>query len=256
MEYTGKKYSEAEAKAIMATARATVAGAKADMQRWKAEQKQREGADGFVVKTIENARVAEPEPAAAQQTMSAETASWVEWIDARIDAKCAAVIEVVDEVLGKMFDTQHDKVQSALDQRDRKIQDLRNELEIKLGLSRKLGKLKTEVEQARAMQPNFEGKLNVLEGRVEKVSKQTSRVRTEQSILEYRQKEVDKELSKMKRESAASPSAVVQFETSSSRITVGNLHPDAANALREFASQVIDAEDGGAILFSGSVGTA
>jgi hypothetical protein len=148
------------------------------------------------------------------------------------------------------------RFKGALDRRDAKIQALRDEIEIKIGLGRKLARLKAEVAEARAMQPNFEGKLNDLEGRVEKVSKQTLRVRTEQSMLGYQQKQLDAKLSQMKRESAASPAAVVQFETSSSRITVGNLHPDAVNALREFASQVIDAEDGGAILFSGSVGTA
>jgi chromosome segregation ATPase len=196
-------------------------------------------------------RAEQPPP----QTMDAQTASWVEWVDARIEEKFNVVLDIVGEALGKLFDKQHENLQSALDRRDAAIQALRDEVEVKLSLGRKVARLKAEIAEARAMQPNFEDKLNVLEGRVEKVSKQTSRVRTEQSILEYQQKQLNTELSQMKR-NAASPAAVVEFETSSSRITVGNLHPDAANALREFASQVIDAEDGGAILFSGSVGTA
>jgi hypothetical protein len=124
MRYTGTKYSQAEAEAIMATARATSAAVRADQRRWKAERQQRDGAD-FVCKTITNARVAEPEPAPVQQSMSAETASWVDWVDARIDEKCAAVIKAVDEALGKMFDTQHEQIQQALDRRDAKIEDLR-----------------------------------------------------------------------------------------------------------------------------------
>jgi hypothetical protein len=237
----------------MMEARATVASVRADMQRWKAEQQQRDGGDKFVVKTLDDARVPVPEP--VQQTMDAQTASWVEWVDARIEEKLNVVIKAMDQELGELIDRQHEKIQDALTRRDLAIQALRDEVEIKLSLQRKVARLKAEVAEARQMQPNFEDKLNVLEDRVEKVSKQTTRVRTEQSLLEYQQKQLNIELSKMKREAAA-PAAVVEFETSSSRITVGNLHPDAANALREFASQVVDAEDGGAILFSGSVGTA
>jgi DNA repair exonuclease SbcCD ATPase subunit len=237
----------------MMEARATVASVRADMQRWKAEQQQREGGDKFVVKTLDGARVPVPEP--VQQTMDAQTQSWVEWIDARIEEKLNGVIKAMDQELAELLDKQHEKIQGALDRRDAKIQALRDEVEVKLSLGRKVARLKAEVAEARQMQPNFEDKLNVLEGRVEKVSKQTSRVRTEQSILEYQQKQLNTELSQMKR-NAAAPAAVVEFETSSSRITVGNLHRDAANALRRFASEVVDAYDGDPILFSGPAGTA
>jgi hypothetical protein len=250
MRYTGTKYSQIEAEAIMSSARATCAAVRADQQRWKAEQKQRDGADRFVTKTIDNARADAPPP----QQMDATTASWAEWIDARIEAKFNAVIEAVDQALGKMFDTQHEEIQNALDRRDAKIQTVRDELDIRINLGRKVARLKGEIAEARQMQPNFEGKLNDLEGRVEKVSKQTTRVRTEQSILQYQQKQTDAELSKIKR-NAAAPSAVVEFETSSSRIRVGNLHPAAADALRRFSAEVVDAYDGDPILFSGSAGT-
>jgi chromosome segregation ATPase len=191
----------------------------------------------------------------AQQTVDAQTASWVEWVDARIEEKLNGVIKAMDQELTELLDKQHEQIQAALDQRDRAIQRLRDEVEVKLSLGRKVARLKAEIAEARAMQPNFEGKLNVLEDRVEKVSKQTSRVRTEQSILGYQQKQLDAELSQMKRNSAAS-AAVVEFETSSSHITVGNLHPDAAAALRRFAAEVVDAYDGDPILFSGPAGTA
>jgi septal ring factor EnvC (AmiA/AmiB activator) len=250
MRYTGKKYSETEAAAIMATARATVAGVHADMQRWRAEQQQRDGAD-FVCKTITNARVADAPP----QQMDATTASWVEWVDARIEAKFNAVIEAVDQALGKMFDTQHEEIQSALDRRDAKIQALRDEVDIKLGLKAKVARLKAEVAEARQQAPNFKTELARLQDEVDKQQKTIVRLRAQNSTLEYQQRLTDAQLAKMKRE-AASPAAVVEFETSSSRLTVGNLHPDAANALREFASQVVDAWDGGAILFSGPAGTA
>jgi hypothetical protein len=251
MKYTGTKYSQIEAEAIMATARATVAGVHADQRRWKAERQQRDGAD-FVCKTVDHARVADAPP---QQTMDATTASWVEWVDARIEAKCAAVIEVVDEVLGKMFDAQHDKIQSALDKRDAKIQALRDEIDVKLSLARKVARLKTEVAEARQQAPDFKAELARLQAEVEKQQKTIVRLRGQNSILEYQQKQQDAQLSKIRRETAPS-GAVVQLETSSSRITLQSLHPDAADALRRFSAEVVDAYDGDPILFSGSVGTA
>jgi hypothetical protein len=254
MKYTGTKYSQIEAEAIMASARATVAGVRADQQRWKAEQKQRDAAD-VVCKTITNARAAEPEPVPVQQSMSAETASWVDWVDARIDEKCAAVIKAVDEALGKMFDVQHEQIQRALDVRDGKIADLRAEVDVKLGLKAKVARLKAEVAEARAQAPNFKAELARLQEEVDKQQKTIVRLRGQNSILEYQQKQQDAQLSKIRRETAPS-GTVVQLETSSSRITLQSLHPSAANALREFASQVVDAYDGDPILFSGPAGTA
>ena len=46
---------------------------------------------------------------------------------------------------------------------------------------------------------------------------------------------------------------------STARFALRGIHPDAAKALREFASQVVDAEDGGAIwgrCFEATAGTA
>jgi hypothetical protein len=256
MRYTGTKFSQSEAEAIMSSARASVAGARADMQRWRAERQQRARADRFVTKTVDHARVPAPEPAPAQ-TMDAQTATWVDWVDRRIEEKFDIAIEAAGEALG------HERgvFQQALDRRDEKIRNLRRELAtlrtelgVKLKLAAELAAARSEIEELRQRAPSFRSELASLQEKVEKVSKQTLRVRTEQSILQYQQKKLDTELSQMKRNAASG--AVVEFETSSSRITVGNLHPDAANALREFASQVVDAWDGDAILFSGPAGTA
>jgi chromosome segregation ATPase len=176
-------------------------------------------------------------------------------VDARIEQKLNVILKAMDQELGELFDKQHESLQSALDRRDAAIKALRDEVEIKIGLGRKLGKLKAEIDQARQQAPSFKAELDTLREQIAKQQKTISRLRGEHSTLEYEQRQMGAELSRMKRETAPA-AAVVEFETSSSRITVGNLHPDAANALREFASQVVDAEDGGAILFSGPAGTA
>jgi hypothetical protein len=68
------------------------------------------------------------------------------------------------------------------------------------------------------------------------------KVRVDQSIADFK-------LSKLMREQSA-PTTEVEFETSTSRFVMRNIHPTAAKTLREFASQVIDAQDGGAVWFS------
>ena len=45
----------------------------------------------------------------------------------------------------------------------------------------------------------------------------------------------------------AAASIEIELETSTSRFVMRNIHPAAAKELREFASQVVDAQDGGAI---------
>jgi chromosome segregation ATPase len=83
-----------------------------------------------------------------RQVVPAPDDYWAE-IDRRIEEKFNVVIKAVDEVLGKMFDAQHENIQAALDRRDAKIQALRDEIEIKIGLGRKLARFKAEVAEAR-----------------------------------------------------------------------------------------------------------
>jgi chromosome segregation ATPase len=213
--------------------------------RWRREAEQQE-------EEFARQRAAEREQQKQRTQMDARTqAGWVEWIDARVETKSKYILEVVKEAFNQFTDEQYKSFQAALDRRDHAIQALRDEVEIKIGLSRKLARLKAEIAEARQQAPNFKAELTGLQEEIAKQQKTIVHLRAENSTLEYRQKEFDGELSRMKRE-ATSPSAVVEFETSSSRITVGNLHPDAANALREFAAQVVDAYDHDPILFSGA----
>jgi chromosome segregation ATPase len=73
---------------------------------------------------------------------------WAE-VDRRIEEKLNVILEAAGEAIGKLLDKQHESLQSALDRRDRAIQALRDEIEIKIGLGRKLARFKTELDQAR-----------------------------------------------------------------------------------------------------------
>ena len=84
----------------------------------------------------------------AQQAVPAPDDYWAE-VDRRIEEKLIAAIKAMDQGLTELLDQQHASIQEALDRRDAAIQALRNEIEIKLGLGRKLARLKAEVAEAR-----------------------------------------------------------------------------------------------------------
>ena len=102
--------------------------------------------------------------------------------------------DVIGEV--RLFDQQHTSIQAALDKCDRAIQALRDEVEIKIGLGRKLARLKAEVAEARQQAPSFEAELDGLREKVAKQEKMIARLRGEQSQLAYAQKELDAEQQK------------------------------------------------------------
>ena len=66
----------------------------------------------------------------------------------------------------------------------------------------------------------------------------------------------DYSISELRKEAEASKAASIEMETSTSRFVMRNIDPVAARTLRDFAAQVIDARDGGAVWLSGPAGTA
>jgi hypothetical protein len=78
------------------------------------------------------------------------------------------------------------------------------------------------------------------------------KLRANQSITDYGLSELRKEAAATK----AAASLEMELETSTSRFVMRNIYPAAAKTLREFASQVIDARDGGAVWLSNPAGTA
>jgi chromosome segregation ATPase len=216
MRYTGTKYSQTEAEAIMSSARATV--------RLCENLQQRDGTHRFVTKTLDHARVAEPKPAPQPQQMEAQTASWVEWVDGRIEQMRDFILDTVGQALGELLDKEHASFQVALDKRDRAIEMLRDEIEIKIGLGRKLAKLKAEVAEAQQQAPNFKAELDGLQEQVAKQQKIISRLRGEQSQLAYAQKQLDSEQQKNRQQVSL---------TAVKLTTIGAQTRTALEALRE-----------------------
>ena len=190
MRYAGVKFSEAEAQAIMAKARANLAHRNRDTENMR----RHDSADSIVCKTTNNAAIPAPVPEflpVQETTMDAQTASWAEWVDGRIEQKGDVILDAVGEVIG----SERKDFQAALDRRDREIKSLRREIKMlrdEVGLERGLTALKAEVEEARRVQPHYEGKISVLEGKVAKLTQQTTRLRAGHTTLDYLQRQTTK----------------------------------------------------------------
>ena len=174
------KFTDGERIEIMARARATVAAVKEDMRRWAEEDRRRRATNGFVTKTIENARVAEPEPAPAPGDVD------------RIDAGIRSVLEIAGEAHGHL----ERDVREGFRKRDREIEALRREIKTlrdEVGLERGLAKLKAEINQARQQAPSFKAELNALQEKMARQEKTILKLRVENSQLTYGQSQLEKQ---------------------------------------------------------------
>jgi hypothetical protein len=144
---------------------------------------------------------------------------------------------------------------------ERELKLLRQEFTVlreQVGIERGLKRLRKEVETARAQVPDLpaiekrvnrdnvrlQAELAKVRGELVETKKRFDKLRVEQSVMGY----------KMEQELAASkvvPSTKMVLETSSTRFVMQNIHPEAAKTLRQFAAEVIDAQSGRGILFSG-----
>jgi hypothetical protein len=123
---------------------------------------------------------------------------------------------------------------------ERGLRDLRRQV---VAAQKAVPKLPAIEARLAAKQARLDAEQTRLRHELDATKDKLSKVRVNQSIADYR-------LSEFMREQAAAPKTEVEFETSTSRFVMRNIHPTAAKTLREFASQVIDAQDDGAVWFS------
>jgi chromosome segregation ATPase len=110
-----------------------------------------------------------------------------------------------------LLDQQHGRIQEALDRRDAKIEDLRREIEIKLGLKAKLARAQREIAEARAQAPNFKTELDGLREKVAKQEKLITRLRGQASQLEFGQRKLESAQHKDRREATLTVTKLTTF---------------------------------------------
>jgi predicted nuclease with TOPRIM domain len=122
-----------------------------------------------------------------------------------------------------------------------------------VALQRGLRDLRDEVEEAReqvpkipaiadrltAEQKHLEAEQARLERELAKTKDRISKMRADQSIMSYRLDELRKQT-----EASSAASIEMEFESRHSRFQMKAVHPEAAKALKEFATQIINGQDG------------
>jgi hypothetical protein len=211
---------------------------------------------GLVYKDRDNAHVAGDssavERALPARRASAESGSdmaWQDWVEERIEQHLEPLNEVIGQAMAEW-------VGQRLDPLERELALLRHEficLREDVALAKSLHELREEVATARKQIPKvpaIEARLGAeqtrlvaeqdrLQRELDVTKDKLANLRVEQGLDRHSISQLEKAASKT--------TASIEMETSVARFALRNIHPDAAKMLREFASQVVDAEDGGAI---------
>jgi chromosome segregation ATPase len=164
------------------------------------------------------------------------------------------------EVLGQCFGEFRMQAREHCDREvgivKRELELLRREFTIlreEVGLERELRDLRSEVVEARKQVPKLpaiearfdaeQTRLKAEQARLErelaKTRERVSKMRVDQSIAAYHLAELRKQA-----EASSAASIEMEFESRSSRFQMKAVHPEAAKALKEFATQIIDGTDG------------
>ena len=125
----------------------------------------------------------------------------------------------------------------------RELGALQREVELKLNLKSEVDAARAEVEELRQRATSFQAEVDALRETVAKQQKTILKLRAETHQLDYEQREQDKAVRALRREAKAA-SSEIELQTSTTYFRMKNVHPDAAAAMREVASQVLDAKDG------------
>jgi predicted nucleic acid-binding Zn-ribbon protein len=165
--------------------------------------------------------------------------SWAEWVDGRITAAIAAAGEGVGEAIGDLYDPQFAALKRELEVLRREVVQLREQV----GLERELKELKDQVETAKNGMPRlpeivgqFKSEQARLKRELETTREKLRAVRVDQSVANFRLGELDKET----RKQAANVEMKIETRVAAS-FAMREMHPDAAAALRNFATATLGA---------------
>jgi hypothetical protein len=161
--------------------------------------------------------------------------------------------EQITECARALREETREETKAAREQLERDDASMRRELELskreltvlreEVALERGLRDLRSEVEETRRQLPKLPAIVSRLEAEQTRLRQEfaatkdkLARLRTDQSITDYGLPQLRK-----KTEAAAKAAVQVDVEFETARFTT-TLHPDAAEALRRFAAEVVDAE--------------
>jgi hypothetical protein len=229
------------------------------------------GSAGIVHKTRDNARV-EPEPREVSKrsepakpesvqppvVAANETQVWWEWTQKHVECRLG---EFAEDMAEKVAEAMAEWVGSKVDPIKRELELLRREFTVlreEVAVERKLKTLRRQIPSV----PAIEERLNAenahlkaeqmrLKRELDATKNKLGRLRVDQSISDYNLRQLQKQA-----EASAGASVELEFESRSAHFQMKATHPDAAKALKEFATGIINGQADGTLWLPGQAGTA
>jgi hypothetical protein len=215
-----------------------------------------------VRKTDDDDAVLSAAAAAYATSNTAPGETWRTWVEKYCEYRHSVVRDALGQVLGEFRAQAREYCEHEIGIVKRELELTRREfavLQKEAGVERALRNHQDEVAEARRLVPevpaiaarldaeqsSLKAEQSRLQRELDATTKKVSRLRVDQAIADYSISELRKEASK---------AASIELTTSSARFSMRNIDPAAARTLRDFAAQVIDGRDGGAVWPSGPGG--
>jgi chromosome segregation ATPase len=167
----------------------------------------------------------------------ASQTDWQQWVADRIEAHLAEFAEHAGKQTREWLDEIGHELGRKVALLEREVVQLREQL----GLARELKKLRSDVEQARAEVPKMPAIVQRLEegqarlhGAIARTQEKLSKVRVDQSLADSKLKELARET---KRRAA---DVEMKIESTVASFSMTEIHPEAAAALRDFATGALE----------------
>jgi chromosome segregation ATPase len=213
---------------------------------------------GFICKTKDNAMV-EPRELAEPRTSSESSNS---------SPVSAELHNILLELVVELRREQRAEIQKAVGALRAERASEKNELKLlqhqfivlreDFALAKSLRDLRDEVAEARAQVPklpaivaDLEAEQARLERELAKTKDRLGKMRVDQSIANYNLAQLQKQA-----QASSEASIEMEFESRSSHFQMRAAHPDAARALKEFATGIINGQTDGTLWLPGPVGNA
>jgi chromosome segregation ATPase len=212
-------------------------------------------AESEIVRKVHVNDVPAARTVSASALATAETAAdapWWEWVDQRIAAAIEGERGFWRDVMAQVIAEERGALRKAREEFERELDLLRREFVVlreEVAVERKLRDLRSEVEEARAEVPKFpavaadlqkeqrrlESSQARLRQKLEKTNERLSELRIDQAVAGSNFEKLYKEM--------RARTSEIEFEISTSRFAMRDVHPAAASALREFANQAVADSD-------------
>jgi hypothetical protein len=251
-------FTQAHAQRVMAQARVILANEKRD--RASAHDRSSAPKLDLVFKTRDDAQLPADDADDDDDTARARSVSvasgselpWQEWVESFVDDRLLAAVDQIGKEAGELLD----ELRRELRLLQREIVQVREQL----GLARELKELRGQIETAKNQVPKLPELMSGLKQDQTRLQREVARTKEKVSKLRADQSIADFKLNELRKATAARSTAIeAKVETTVSTFRMQQIDPDAAAALKSFATATLESSqrnDGKLWLFDPNPGPA